>query len=135
MKLIIAIVQDEDSSRLVSKLMQKGFGVTKLATTGGFLKSGNTTLLLGVEDVGVRGQRQRDLCRNRDVAGRMPLPEKLLDGDFQSKADVFRAVCNAEPALSQHPADAIPVIQNGTCFENMVHAVTSSSSLVNLIIT
>ncbi|MBR6165709.1 MAG: cyclic-di-AMP receptor [Clostridia bacterium] len=50
MKLIIAIVQDEDSSKLLSKLMQKGYGVTKLATTGGFLKAGNTTLLLGVED-------------------------------------------------------------------------------------
>lgn len=50
MKLIIAIVQDEDSSRLLSKLMKQGFGVTKLATTGGFLKAGNTTLLLGVED-------------------------------------------------------------------------------------
>ena len=48
MKLIIAIVQDEDSSRLISKLMQDGFSVTKLATTGGFLKAGNTTLLLGV---------------------------------------------------------------------------------------
>ena len=35
MKLIIAIVQDEDSSKLVSKLMQNGFSVTKLATTGG----------------------------------------------------------------------------------------------------
>ncbi len=50
MKLIIAIVQDEDASRLISELMNEGFGVTKLATTGGFLKSGNTTLLLGVED-------------------------------------------------------------------------------------
>ena len=50
MKLIIAIVQDEDSSKLLSELMKKGFGVTKLATTGGFLKAGNTTLLLGVED-------------------------------------------------------------------------------------
>ena len=50
MKLIIAIVQDEDSSRLLSKLMQKGYGVTKLATTGGFLKAGNTTLLLGVTE-------------------------------------------------------------------------------------
>lgn len=50
MKLIIAIVQDEDSSRLLSELMQQGFGVTKLATTGGFLKAGNTTLLLGVDD-------------------------------------------------------------------------------------
>ena len=50
MKLIIAIVQDEDSSKLVSKLMQNGFSVTKLATTGGFLKAGNTTLLLGVDE-------------------------------------------------------------------------------------
>jgi len=50
MKLIIAVVQDEDSSKLLSELMQQGFGVTKLATTGGFLKAGNTTLLLGVED-------------------------------------------------------------------------------------
>ena len=50
MKLIIAIVQDEDSSKLLSRLMQDGFGVTKLATTGGFLKAGNTTLLLGVEE-------------------------------------------------------------------------------------
>ena len=50
MKLIIAIVQDEDSSRLLNGLMNKGFGVTKLATTGGFLKAGNTTMLIGVED-------------------------------------------------------------------------------------
>ena len=50
MKLIIAIVQDEDASRLVSKLMNEGYGVTKLATTGGFLRAGNTTLLLGVDD-------------------------------------------------------------------------------------
>jgi len=49
-KLIIAIVQDEDASRLVNKLMNEGFGATKLATTGGFLRSGNTTLLTGVED-------------------------------------------------------------------------------------
>ena len=50
MKLIIAIVQDEDASRLINNLMTEGFGVTKLATTGGFLRSGNTTLLIGVED-------------------------------------------------------------------------------------
>ena len=50
MKLIIAIVQDEDASRLLTNLMNKGFGVTKLATTGGFLKAGNTTMLIGVDD-------------------------------------------------------------------------------------
>ena len=50
MKLIIAIVQDEDASRLINHLMNEGYGVTKLATTGGFLRAGNTTLLVGVED-------------------------------------------------------------------------------------
>ena len=49
MKLIIAIVQDEDASRLISNLMGEGFGVTKLATTGGFLHGGNTTLMIGVD--------------------------------------------------------------------------------------
>ena len=50
MKLIIAIVQDEDASRLVNQLMKNGYGVTKLATTGGFLRAGNTTLLIGVDE-------------------------------------------------------------------------------------
>ena len=50
MKLIITIVQDEDSSRLVSTLMSEGYRVTMLATTGGFLRAGNTTLLLGVDE-------------------------------------------------------------------------------------
>ncbi|NLZ89760.1 MAG: hypothetical protein GX916_09715 [Clostridiales bacterium] len=50
MKLIIAIVQDEDASHLIGELMGQGFGVTKLATTGGFLRAGNTTILAGVDD-------------------------------------------------------------------------------------
>ena len=50
MKMIVAIVQDEDSGRLVSALMDHGFGVTRLATTGGFLRAGNSTLISGVED-------------------------------------------------------------------------------------
>ena len=44
MKLIIAIVQDEDASRLISQLMNDGFGVTKLATTGGFLRASSVAL-------------------------------------------------------------------------------------------
>ena len=50
MKLIVAIVQDEDAVRLVSALMERGYGVTKLATTGGFLRAGNSTLISGVAD-------------------------------------------------------------------------------------
>ena len=50
MNMIRAIVQDDDSIDLVENLTEKKFGVTKLATTGGFLKSGNTTLMIGVND-------------------------------------------------------------------------------------
>lgn len=50
MKLIIAIVNDEDVHHLIEDLTKSRFMVTKLATTGGFLKSGNTTLLIGVDD-------------------------------------------------------------------------------------
>ena len=50
MKLMIAIVQDEDAGKLIGDLMDHNFGVTKLATTGGFLKSGNTTLLIGLNE-------------------------------------------------------------------------------------
>jgi len=49
-KLIISIIQDKDAPRLIEELMEKNFGVTKMASTGGFLKSGNTTLLIGVDD-------------------------------------------------------------------------------------
>lgn len=48
MKLVIAVVHDEDSLDLIDKLTESKFRVTKLATTGGFLKSGNTTLMIGV---------------------------------------------------------------------------------------
>ena len=67
MKLIIAIVQDEDSSRLLSKLMQIGLSATKLATTGGFLKSGNTTLLLGLEEDRIQEAVQviESVCKSR----------------------------------------------------------------------
>jgi uncharacterized protein YaaQ len=50
MKMIIAVIQDKDASRLVERLIDDNFRATKLATTGGFLKSGNTTLLIGTEN-------------------------------------------------------------------------------------
>lgn len=50
MKLIVAIVQDKDAGRLLATLMQEGFKATKLASTGGFIREGNTTLIIGVED-------------------------------------------------------------------------------------
>lgn len=50
MKLVLAIVQDDDVTDVIGVLTEEDYRVTKLATTGGFLKSGNTTLLIGVEE-------------------------------------------------------------------------------------
>lgn len=50
MKMIIAILHKEDEIDTVEELNNEHFFVTKLATTGGFLKSKNTTILIGVED-------------------------------------------------------------------------------------
>ena len=49
MKLIMAIVQNDDARRLIKSLTKEGISVTKMATTGGFLHGGNTTLMIGIE--------------------------------------------------------------------------------------
>ncbi len=50
MKIVLAIVGQNDAGVVMDALTEERFQVTKLATTGGFLKAGNTTLLTGVED-------------------------------------------------------------------------------------
>lgn len=50
MKMIVAVVRDENAPGLNESLNRKGFGATKLASTGGFLKAGNTTFLIVVPD-------------------------------------------------------------------------------------
>lgn len=50
MKLVMAIINDEDAFHLMDDLNERGFQVTKLASTGGFLRAGNTTIICGVED-------------------------------------------------------------------------------------
>jgi uncharacterized protein YaaQ len=49
MCLLIAIVQDEDARTAVDDLTKARFGVTRLATSGGFLHKGNATLLIGLD--------------------------------------------------------------------------------------
>ncbi len=74
MKMIIAIVQDDDAARLISQLMKNGFGATKLATTGGFLRAGNTTLLIGVEDEKLSKAMGiiEEVCKRRKQAASAP---------------------------------------------------------------
>jgi uncharacterized protein YaaQ len=49
-KLVLTIVNDQDSEAVLRDLIEKEFRVTRIASTGGFLRRGNTTLLIGVEE-------------------------------------------------------------------------------------
>lgn len=84
MKLIIAIVHDEDVHHLIDDLTKEKFRVTKLATTGGFLKAGNTTLLIGVEDSEVDRVIEiiKDNCETRKQTVSSPSPMAGTGGVF-----------------------------------------------------
>ncbi|MCS7219626.1 MAG: cyclic-di-AMP receptor [Thermus sp.] len=73
MKLIVAIVQDTDAPGLTKALMERGLQSTKLASTGGFLREGNTTLLIGLEVLDLIREKCR--TRTRLVTRGLPLSE------------------------------------------------------------
>lgn len=50
MKLVVAIVQDLDADDVIETLTTEGYRVTRIASTGGFFRQGNTTLFCGVSD-------------------------------------------------------------------------------------
>lgn len=62
MKLLIFVTDDSVADTTVDALVEQGFRVTRLASTGGFLRKGRTTLLVGVEDTAV--DRALDLVRS-----------------------------------------------------------------------
>lgn len=76
MKLVISMVQDDDAADLVDAITEAGFRVTKLASTGGFLKSGNTTLMIGVEANKVQKVIDvvEDVCKTRKQIITTPTP-------------------------------------------------------------
>ncbi|MEI6578062.1 MAG: cyclic-di-AMP receptor [Eubacteriales bacterium] len=50
MKLIVAIVNNDDCHTVLGEITRNGFSATKLSTSGGFLRAGNVTLIIGAED-------------------------------------------------------------------------------------
>ncbi|WP_339060710.1 cyclic-di-AMP receptor [Tepidibacillus marianensis] len=83
MKLINAVVQDKDSHRLSAALVKANIRATKLASTGGFLRAGNTTFLIGVEDSKVDEVLQiiKDNCKARK---QLVSPVSPLGGNAES---------------------------------------------------
>jgi uncharacterized protein YaaQ len=53
MKLLVFVTTDNVADASVDALVEQGFRVTRLASTGGFLRKGNTTLLVGVEEAAI----------------------------------------------------------------------------------
>lgn len=87
MKLILAIVQDKDSNKLANALVDANIRATKLSTTGGFLKAGNTTFIVGIEDERVEEVLEiiKDVCHSRTqyIAAPMGL-ENTIEGNMTS---------------------------------------------------
>lgn len=73
-KLIIAIIRDDDNERVSAKLTAEDFRVTQIASTGGFLRSGRSTLLVGVEDD--RVPRALEVLRDNCTEARSPQEKK-----------------------------------------------------------
>lgn len=67
MKLIFAVIRDKDAGEALKGLIRAGIGVTKLSSTGGFLRDGNTTLMIGTPDSQVETVKQilHETCAQR----------------------------------------------------------------------
>lgn len=74
MKMIITIIKDDEAEKIIQSLTSNKYRVTRIASTGGLFRKGNTTLLSGVEDEVVE-----DFIQNvkESVSSRSP-KEKIL---------------------------------------------------------
>jgi uncharacterized protein YaaQ len=83
MKLVIAIVHSEDAGALVDALTDKEYRVTRLQSTGGFLKQSNASVLVGVEEAQVEDVLAviRETCHARQQFIN-PMPPIMEPGEF-----------------------------------------------------
>ncbi|HET9456788.1 MAG TPA: cyclic-di-AMP receptor [Candidatus Limnocylindrales bacterium] len=83
MKLVVAIVHNEDAGALVDALLEKEYRATRLHSSGGFLKQSNATVILGVEDEKVDEVLGviRETCNARTQVVN-PMPPIMEPGEF-----------------------------------------------------
>ena len=65
MKLILAVIRDIDREPVIRTLIKAGYRVTRLASTGGFLRRGNITLMVGVNE----SEEQKVIDLMREAVG------------------------------------------------------------------
>ena len=108
MKLVLAIVHNDDSPLVTAQLTKAGVATTKIATTGGFLMSGNTTFITGVPDEKVG--EVVDIISKYSKKRKQPAPPEMI---FNSSAGI-------QPSM---PAEVF--VGGGTIFvlnvENFYH--------------
>ena len=78
MKLILAIVNNDDAYSVTTGLSKEGFVVTKISSTGGFLMSGNSTFLIGVEDSDT--DRAVSIIANHCQKREQVVPQNVIKG-------------------------------------------------------
>jgi uncharacterized protein YaaQ len=83
MKLVVAIVHNEDAGVLVDALLERDYRATRLHSSGGFLKQSNATVIVGVEDdqVEVVLDVVRENCHARTQIVN-PMPPIMEPGEF-----------------------------------------------------
>ncbi len=75
MKLILAIISNDDTKPCIAALNNEQYHVTRLATTGGFLSAGNTTLIIGCEDKEV--ERAIEIIGNESKRRKEAVPSTI----------------------------------------------------------
>jgi uncharacterized protein YaaQ len=82
-KLVVAVVHNEDAGTLVDALLERDFRATRLHSSGGFLKQSNATVMLGVEDDEVDEVMGivRESCHSRTQIVN-PMPPIMEPGEF-----------------------------------------------------
>ncbi len=83
MKLIVAIVHNEDAGALVNSLLEAEYRATRLQSSGGFLKQSNATVMVGADDEGVEAVLEivRANCTSRTQIVN-PMPPIMEPGEF-----------------------------------------------------
>ena len=83
MKLVVAIIHNEDAGALVDALLEKDYRATRLHSSGGFLKQSNATVILGVDDPQVDEVLEviRATCKARTQVVN-PMPPIMEPGEF-----------------------------------------------------
>ena len=120
-KLLVSIVHSDDADQLITALREGGFSCTKISTTGGFLREGNATILVGTDEVNVPNVLEiiKRNCHTRTQYVN-PLPPVMEPGELYMpnpvEVQVGGAVIFVLDVERLGRAEAVPVYEAVACF-------------------